>query len=70
MQETHLKNEDLKILEKEWPGTIHMSEGTANSKGLVTLFHKNISSDNLKLVFKNGRALISEVREKEKKLST
>ena len=32
--------EDLNILQKEWPETIHLSTGTRRSKGLITIFDK------------------------------
>ena len=38
LQETYLSQEDLRVLEKEWNGTFHLSGGTTRSKGLITLF--------------------------------
>ena len=40
LQETYLTKEDLNILLKEWPGTIHLSAGTKRSKDLITIFDK------------------------------
>ena len=49
LQETYLANEDLNILQKEWPETIHLSAGTRRSKGLITMFDKKQTLNVLKV---------------------
>ena len=59
LQETYLLDEDIEAIEKEWQGTIHLSQGTKRSKGLLTLFDKSFSSDNLHVVDKSERIMTS-----------
>ena len=50
LQETYLTKEDLNILQKEWPGTIHLSPGNRRSKGLITIFDKKIEEKTLHIL--------------------
>ena len=42
LQETYLLNYDKECIEKEWAGKFHLSEGTNQSKGLLTLFNASV----------------------------
>ncbi|GFR82346.1 reverse transcriptase [Elysia marginata] len=62
LQETYLEEKDIRELEKEWGGLIHSTSGTKRSKGIVTLFRKSLTDNNVKLLFKNERMLISSIK--------
>ena len=61
LQETYLTENDKNMLELEWGGKVHLSEGTNHSKGIVTLFSKKIDNFEISEVSKSNRVLISEV---------
>ena len=61
LQETHITSNDIKLIEIEWGNNYHISEGSTNSKGLLTLFGHTLKIDNVNLVFKSERSLISTV---------
>ena len=61
LQETYLTKEDLNILQKEWPGTIHLSAGTKRSKGLITIFDKKIEEKNIKHIESKEIYITSEI---------
>ena len=62
LQETYLTNADLNILQKEWPGTIHLSAGTRRSKGLITIFDKKKEEKNIKRIDSKERYIMSEIK--------
>ena len=62
IQESHLTERDIEIMNKEWGGIIHASHGTNRSKGLITLFNKSISPDNIKLLATTDRTIISSLQ--------
>ena len=62
LQETHLMEKDKQFLFKELGQNFHMSEGTKNSKGIITYFNKNIDFQNTKILLKNDRILISYMK--------
>ena len=59
LQETYITNKDVSLIKKEWPYGVHLSEGTNKSKGLLTLFSKNINETSITLKLVNERCLIS-----------
>ena len=61
LQETFLTNEDKFLIEKEWSGKFHLSEGTNRSKGLLTLFNVTLNNYVISEVWANDRILISSV---------
>ena len=61
IQEAYLLNEDKPLIEKEWEGQFHISEGTKRSKGLLTLFNKSLKEDEINSIFINNRVIISSV---------
>ena len=63
LQETHINtNIEIEEIRKKWRGPLHYSEGTNNSKGLITLFSPiNFSESNLTLLYKSERILISSL---------
>ena len=62
LQETFLTNEDLNILQKEWPRTIHLSTGTRRSKGLITIFDKKIEEKNIIHIESKERYIMPEIK--------
>ena len=67
LQETYLTSKDMDLVEKEWGGTVHMSEGSNRSKGLLTLFDKSFLNDDVTMIFKNDRMILSSVIKETKK---
>ena len=61
LQESHLLKSDVDMIEKDWGSKFHLSEGTKNSKGLLTLFGKNLQFSDLSLVKDHDRCLISNI---------
>ena len=61
LQETYLLDEDIEVIEKEWQGTFHLSQGTKRSKGLLTLFDKSFSNSNINILDKSDRILTSAI---------
>ena len=61
LQETYLLNSDKECIEKEWAGKFHLSEGTNQSKGLLTLFNVSLNSFDISEIWSNDRILISSV---------
>ena len=59
LQETHLLEKDRTYLEKIWKGTVHLSGDRTNSKGLLTLFSKKIDPENIEIIHKDERTLVS-----------
>ena len=62
LQETHLSEKDINLLENKWKGTIIYTEGTNHSKGLCILFDNYFKKDNIKLIFKNERIILSSCK--------
>ena len=65
LQETYITSEKLPLLEKLWGGEIHLSEGTTRSKGSITLFSRKHKKEDIELVNKEQRILISKIKLKE-----
>ena len=61
LQETYLLLEDRLMIEREWEGPFHLTEGTKHSKGLLTLFSNYFKEDDLKCTFVNERIILSTV---------
>ena len=61
LQETYLVDDDIELIEKEWPGTFHLSQGSKRSKGLLTLFDKSFCNDNMRILDKSDRILTSSL---------
>ena len=61
LQETYLNEEEIKKFEKEMNLLYHHSCGIGRSKGLITVFSKNLDYKNIDLIFKSNRVLISKL---------
>ena len=65
LQETYLGNDDLDLIQREWGGVVHMSPGSAQTKGrrgLLTLFNKSFTVDSIRLLKQDDRILTSELK--------
>ena len=62
LQETHLTNSDFYTIQNEWTGSFHLSEGSTQSKGLLTLFNQSISHLECSIVQKNERVMTSLIK--------
>ena len=69
LQETYLMKEDYNIIDREWGGKFHLVEGTNRSKGLLTLFSKQLQNTCLSLVKVNERFIISQLASNELNLT-
>ena len=59
LQEAHCTYSDMKIWEKEWSGISMFSFGTKLSRGVITLFGKNLDIEIIdKVIDDNGRYII------------
>lgn len=61
LQETRITNKELSFIKREWLSDFHISEGTNRSKGLLTLFGKNLNIKNSYIHLANDRCLISHL---------
>ena len=69
LQETHLVQDDRDYVNKIWEGDYHLSGESKNSKGLLTLFSKNVRTENITLIKSAERYIISCVNiEKDKNI--
>ena len=69
LQETHhLSDSERDELKLQWGGTVHYSWESNRSKGLVTLFNKKFAEEDISLVFKSDRVLISSIMINKDKL--
>ena len=59
LQETHLLESDVDIIKREWGENFHLCEGTSRSKGLLTLFSKNIPMSHVTKNLVKDRVLIT-----------
>ena len=59
IQETYLLKEDIPLIEREWEGPFFLSEGTKNSKGLLTLFRKSFKEEDIICTFSNDRIIMT-----------
>ena len=63
LQETYLSKNDSSTIEKEWGHSFHMSDGTNNSKGILTLFNnKSLGNCSLTLIDSSDRCLVSCIK--------
>lgn len=62
LQETHYTKRDEIFLRREWGDNYHFSAGTTRSKGLFTLFGKNIKKDKTEMIKTTDRMIISKVK--------
>ncbi len=63
LQEIHtLSDRDENELKSKWGGVIHHSWGSNHSKGLITLFHPKFAEENVELIFKSDRIIISSIK--------
>ena len=69
LQETYLQSTDVSALKKEWKGVIHYAEGKGRSKGLLTLFNKNLEPNQIYLKETKDRFIISEIKRGESKIT-
>ena len=58
LQETHLLENDMDIVKKQWSGPVIFAEGTNKSKGLCFLFSKSLMIDNVVTLTSRDRLLI------------
>ena len=61
LQETYLEVKHRDIIERSWGHVIHFSAGSSHSKGIITLFSKEIKWENIKLKECTERFIISEI---------
>ena len=61
LQETYLASADITSLEKEIGCTIHASNATGRSKGILTVFNKSIPSNATSCLTKSDRFLLSKI---------
>ena len=62
LQETYLDKNDMHLIKKEWGSDFHYSEGTHKSKGLLTLFSKNVNSNEISQVRTTDRSIVSKIK--------
>ena len=65
LQETYLSSEVIDQIQKEWGGIVHSSEGVGRSKGILTLFNKNLNNFQITKGFTNARCLVSKLKTEE-----
>lgn len=59
LQETHLLSSDLLKIRRRWPGQVYSTSYASNARGVVTLIHKSVPFEVLKITpDKAGRYLI------------
>lgn len=69
LQETHCTQTDVKIWTSQWGGDLYYSNGTNNSKGVITLIRKNLDYKlNKEISDTNGRQLILDISFNEQSL--
>ena len=61
IQDTHLTFDDKETIKSEWGDNFHMVEGTNRSKGLLTLYSKDIDPKNVSLLYQDDRCLITSI---------
>ena len=61
IQEAYLLKEDIPLIQRDWGGPFHISEGTKHSKGLLTLFSKDFTETDINALFINDRVIISTI---------
>ena len=59
LQETHLVQEDKDYISRVWGGEVHLSGENRNSKGIITLFSKNIKREDISLISFSDRCIVS-----------
>ena len=62
IQEAHFTDDDKHIIDREWGENYHFSEGTNRSKGLITLFNRNIKKEMTEISGKNDRMITSKIK--------
>ena len=61
LQESYLIDSDLATIQAEWGGICHLSAGTKQKKGLITLFNHKFKESDVELIFKSDRILTSQL---------
>ena len=61
LQETYMSKKDIFDIKNDWGINFHLAEGTNNSKGLITLFGKNVDFSKVTCVHENKRCLVSHI---------
>ena len=61
LQETYLDKNDMYLIDREWGPNYHFSEGTHNSKGLLTLFSKELDCKETTLQKATERFIVSKI---------
>ena len=59
LQETHLGKNYKDKISSEWGNNFHVVDGTANSKGMLTLFSNAINVEDTKAVVEKDRCIVS-----------
>ena len=59
LQETHITELDRAYIEGIWKGTVHIQGESTNSKGIMTLFSKNLDPENINLIYSEDRIMLS-----------
>ena len=65
MQETYINEVDIKLVEKELKGVIHSASSVGRSKGLITHFSTRIKKEDVTLLEKTDRIIISKVTQND-----
>ena len=61
LQETYLSSNDMLQVEREMGGIVHYSKADGRSKGLITYFDKSLQVENIALLVKTDRIIVSSV---------
>ena len=62
VQDTHLTLADKDNIKSEWGDNFHIVEGSNRSKGLLTLYSKDIDPKNVSLIYQDDRCLITSIK--------
>ena len=62
LQETHLLENDIDVMQRQWSGPIIYSEGTNMSKGLCFLFRESFHADDIRVLTSSDRFLLCTVK--------
>ena len=62
MQETHMTDQEKKLIDEGWGENYHFCKGTNRSKGLITLFSKKIKKENTEIVYSKERIIVSKIK--------
>ena len=61
LQESHITKKDTHMIQTEWGSLFHLSEGSEDSKGILTLFNKRFKNHPTTSSVMNDRCLVSRI---------